>query len=252
MRFEIQPSSIAEELATNWSNALSVKAIYTKTRAASAGESVALDIESATASDGILSITISAKGLDDKFFDGTLPANARLKISDGSNEVLSSYIKLLPEQYTIPIEEGDYVDKNGINFGKGIVIDGVTWAPVNCGTTTTDLYGSHYTFDKAQSACPDGWRTPTIDELNSLVAHYSEWTTNNNGTQGRWVSGSKSYSSSVTALFLPAMSSTATGSYWSSTKYGTSNGYGVSLKKGTVYQHNCSKTYTHSVRCLKK
>ena len=45
---------------------------------------------------------------------------------------------------SISYDPDDYVDEWGINHGKGIVIGGVTWAPVNCGYHETDYpYGKH-------------------------------------------------------------------------------------------------------------
>ena len=42
-------------------------------------------------------------------------------------------------------QEGDYVDEYGINHGQGVEIDGVIWAPVNCGYHETDYkYGKLY------------------------------------------------------------------------------------------------------------
>lgn len=42
-------------------------------------------------------------------------------------------------------KEGDYVDEYGVNHGQGVDIDGVTWAPVNCGYHQTDFkYGKLY------------------------------------------------------------------------------------------------------------
>ena len=42
-------------------------------------------------------------------------------------------------------QEGDYVDEYGINHGQGVEIDGVIWAPVNCGYHATDYkYGKLY------------------------------------------------------------------------------------------------------------
>ncbi len=44
-----------------------------------------------------------------------------------------------------PPQEGDYVDEYGINHGQGTEIDGVVWAPVNCGYHETDFkYGKMY------------------------------------------------------------------------------------------------------------
>lgn len=45
----------------------------------------------------------------------------------------------------------DYVDEYGINHGKGITIDGVTWAPVNCGYHKTDHpWGKLYQWGRKQ------------------------------------------------------------------------------------------------------
>ena len=41
--------------------------------------------------------------------------------------------------------DDDYIDEYGINHGKGTEIDGVVWAPVNCGYHETDyMYGKLY------------------------------------------------------------------------------------------------------------
>ena len=41
--------------------------------------------------------------------------------------------------------DGDYVDEYGINHGQGVEIDGVIWAPVNCGYHQSDFkYGKLY------------------------------------------------------------------------------------------------------------
>lgn len=38
-----------------------------------------------------------------------------------------------------PVETEDYIDEDGENHGKGIAIDGVIWAPVNCGHKKSDI-----------------------------------------------------------------------------------------------------------------
>lgn len=44
-----------------------------------------------------------------------------------------------------PSNPNDYIDEYGINHGPGIEIDGVTWAPVNCGYHAEDFkYGKLY------------------------------------------------------------------------------------------------------------
>ena len=58
--------------------------------------------------------------------------------TDKPNTVLRSSLLVMPAvslesgQGSEP-QEGDYIDEYGINHGQGIEIDGVVWAPVNCG-----------------------------------------------------------------------------------------------------------------------
>ena len=72
--------------------------------------------------------------------------------TDKANTVLRSSLLVMPE---ISIDassdeeeepqEGDYVDEYGINHRQGVEIDGVVWAPVNCGYHATDYkYGKLY------------------------------------------------------------------------------------------------------------
>lgn len=50
----------------------------------------------------------------------------------------------------ISYDPDDYVDEWGINHGKGIVMGGVTWAPVNCGYHETDYpYGKLYQWGRS-------------------------------------------------------------------------------------------------------
>lgn len=93
--FELQPASTATELVSVWESALSVKAVYTLTRAA-AGEFVNLAIEGVTAKDGILTVVISGAALDEAFFRSEISANVRLQISDGNNQLASEYVNMVP------------------------------------------------------------------------------------------------------------------------------------------------------------
>lgn len=98
----------------------------------------------------------------------------------------------------------------------GILIDGLTWALCNVGTSLyPEEYGNTYNFEQAQTVCPSSWRTPTREELQSLSAHYSAYITYN-GVKGRWFSGSNVYSESAPAIFLSVLSGSLNGGYWSS------------------------------------
>ncbi len=72
--------------------------------------------------------------------------------TDKSNEVIRSSLLVMPpvtlgasDEDEPEISGSDYIDEYGINHGKGIEIDGVVWAPVNCGYHATDFkYGKLY------------------------------------------------------------------------------------------------------------
>ena len=57
------------------------------------------------------------------------------------NPIIRSKIRRMPVQEYDGIirQAGDYIDEYGINHGQGIEIDGVVWAPVNCGYHATDF-----------------------------------------------------------------------------------------------------------------
>ena len=95
MRFEIHPASLAEGLVDVWTEALSIKAVYTITRA-SAGDMIELPISDVTASDGIISVTASGSGIDETYFRNDLSLNVRLLISNGVTQKASDYINMIP------------------------------------------------------------------------------------------------------------------------------------------------------------
>lgn len=92
--FELKPAATAQELAEVWQSALSMKAVYTVTKAAP--ETVNLSIENVTADNGFLTVTISGIGLKDAFFKSQCSANVRLSISDGNNDITTEYIQMVP------------------------------------------------------------------------------------------------------------------------------------------------------------
>ncbi len=222
----------------------------------------------------------------------------------------------------------DYIDEYGINHGPGIEIDGVVWAPVNCGYHAENFkygklyqwgrkYGQGYvssgdqtysdsifpeiiqgsvdlrvgqseenagrfycqtpsiddwctTFDASlwnvgtdevpvkteYDPCPDGWRVPTFSELTALRANYSFWTTAD-GQEGRWFSGSASYTSEAPQIFFPASGSrdkedgncfnrNFSGTYWASR-----TGVTLGVWNNTVFVASTSCAYGSSVRCVK-
>ena len=91
--FEVSPKDAVVELAKVWKNTVSVKAVYTQTRAVSFVDMPIVKFESDVVN-GIISITASAENLSADFFDGIQSASARLSISDGNNTLTSEYVSL--------------------------------------------------------------------------------------------------------------------------------------------------------------
>ena len=112
LKFELRPAVTASELAKVWHSALSVKGVYTKTRAV--GDFVNLPIQSVSAQDGILSIVVSGEPLSNDFYRGNSALNARLEISDGKNEMTSDYISIIPSILRI-VDDTLIVDQTKFN-----------------------------------------------------------------------------------------------------------------------------------------
>ncbi|MBO5107006.1 MAG: hypothetical protein J6B97_01055 [Bacteroidales bacterium] len=99
--------------------------------------------------------------------------------TDKANTVFRSSLLVMPE---ISIDafsdeeeepqEGDYIDEYGINHGHGIEIDGVVWAPVNCGYHATDYkYGKLYQWGRKYG---QGYDNSTIGILPDKTFPTSE------------------------------------------------------------------------------
>ena len=107
------------------------------------GSGVQLNQDDAT--DFIISLppTVFTKGFTITVTD--VNGGAQVIETSKSNTVLRSSLLKMPVvtvEITTTPQEGDYVDEYGINHGQGIEIDGVVWAPVNCGYHATDFkYG---------------------------------------------------------------------------------------------------------------
>lgn len=61
------------------------------------------------------------------------------------------------QQAGVVIPPAEYIDEYGINHGQGVNIDGVVWAPVNCGYHATDFkYGKLYQWGRKYGQGYDG------------------------------------------------------------------------------------------------
>lgn len=72
------------------------------------------------------------------------------------------------------VSKGDYIDEYGINHSQGVEIDGVIWAPVNCGYHATDFkYGKLYQWGRKYG---QGYNGFLYDVSGSEVGTYSDAT----------------------------------------------------------------------------
>ena len=101
--FLISPKSAVAELAEVWNSALSVKAVYTQTRAV---KFINLPITEFVAdnSNGVISIKVSGTNLSDAFYTDQQDAKAMLQISDGNSSLTSEYISMTPN-FNIQFED---------------------------------------------------------------------------------------------------------------------------------------------------
>jgi uncharacterized protein (TIGR02145 family) len=102
----------------------------------------------------------------------------------------------------INILSGVSLVSSGSGGGEsGVSIGNRTWASRNVGGTpgtfaaSPESHGGYYNFHEAQTACPSGWRLPSIAEFEELNSRGSVWGTSN-GVNGR------RYGNNL--IFLPA------------------------------------------------
>ena len=129
MDFQISPKDAIKDIAANWQSILSLKAIYTITRAVSFIDMPILSF-AVDETNGVITITASAENLSEEFFIGTQEASATLMLSDDNNEISSGYIPIIPYH---PYNEIWYTSTDGYiikpsvsdTFGANIISNNV-------------------------------------------------------------------------------------------------------------------------------
>ena len=135
---------------------------------------------------------------------------------------------------------------------NGVIINDIRWATRNVRTPGTFApnpahSGGFFTFEEAQNACPEGWRLPTYEELQSLV-----------NTDSREITNGRLFGSEDSQIFLQAagffnrgvLSNGGLGGYfWGSTS-------GFSFRNGHFFRStnssvtNLNREYRFNVRCV--
>ena len=97
--FDVSPKDAVVELAKVWRSAVSVKAVYTQTRAVEFIDMPITKFEADT-TNGVITVTASAENLSSNFFAGPQSASACLAISDGNSSITSEYIPMVAKEYS--------------------------------------------------------------------------------------------------------------------------------------------------------
>lgn len=159
------------------------------------------------------------------------------------------------------MSDDSYIQKSSIT------IDGLTWATCNVGATNRSVRGKLFTYDMALQACPEGWRLPTRDEIETIMSLFTHFGTSEDYVNGLFFSGSSPDGDSV---FLPCAGynygnghrgAQSYGCYWLSTgDYFAFCGDRGGAEYGTPLQHMYLGQYlfltpdgicAFSVRCVK-
>ena len=101
--FQISPKDAVADIVANWQSILSMKAVYTQTRAVSFVDLPILSCEADT-TNGVITITASGENLSEDFYFHNTNASVSLCISSGNSFINSTYVDLfadVPAYYTI-------------------------------------------------------------------------------------------------------------------------------------------------------
>ncbi len=95
LRFDVHPASAASEIAANWEDLLSARAVYTLIKSSDV-DFIDLKVKGATAENGVLYVTVSSDELNKDFILGDISASMNIKITSSSKNAVSDYVRLNP------------------------------------------------------------------------------------------------------------------------------------------------------------
>lgn len=151
----------------------------------------------------------------------------------------------------VSVEIGEAKENQNVFYG----VDNMFWFSGDYDLWSSDDY----------SPCPEGWRVPSVTELKSLMKNHSAWQKVNNQS-GYYFSGSQSYNTETTQIFLPAAgyrSSSSISQYGASNRNVKGKYYSYTINSDDEVQEllfsssnvkleSGTPSFGASVRCVKK
>jgi len=145
IRFEVYPLEAAEAIAETGPSILSLDYVETITK--SSEDFVNLPVTAVTFTGKTLILTVDGTNIPETIISGTSSANARLRISDGTNTRSSEYF---------PISAGLALPTTLQAVDLGL---SVKWANMNVGASAPEEYGDYFAWGETQPKDNYGWST---------------------------------------------------------------------------------------------
>ena len=194
--------------------------------------------------------TITAASLD-RWRTSTVTLTVEFNISNSLNGVVINDLRWATRNLAAPGEFAESTTALGMLY---------QWNRPTAWETTGGVPGwdssvpTGTVWTAANDPCPDGWRVPTREELQSLEAAGGAWATYND-VNGR-IFGTAPYQ-----IFLPAAGwryrptgalggADAGGVYWSSTQQSVNNAFTLSFSGNEIRESSSDRGSGFSIRCI--
>jgi uncharacterized protein (TIGR02145 family) len=170
---EILAGSASVKMSRGGTPALSLASDGAKEVTLDCGEGVSLNADTPTSFLLALPPTVFTKGFTVIVTD-TFGGAKGFTTTKENTIIRSSILRMPVKEYIAERQpqEGDYIDEYGINHGQGVEIDGVVWAPVNCGYHKDDFkYGKLYQWGRKYG---QGYSGSLYDGDWNYIGDYSD------------------------------------------------------------------------------
>ena len=160
LRYVIRPASAAQALTASdlWDDEVKVFGYYANTITKAAPKTFDFDITNVTADgagNGIVTVTVSAKSLNESFYFKETGAKLALSIATGKTDLTSKFVEIVPkdqsgtiylesislEKDEVEFDEGDELNLKAILNPSNVTVKELTWTTDNSGIVSVSGEG---------------------------------------------------------------------------------------------------------------